>query len=194
MKSLGLTNFTLAIGSAIAVLMAPVTASAQTAADDIHNVVRTGQKVAITDDQGREFNGRIATMAASGLTLVSHGAPIALPYAGIVRIDRPQDTLAKGALIGLVAGAGLGIAALAADDYADCDPTVIFACSNPSAGGYFAAGAIMGGLGAAVGAGVDALIHRDRNIYRRGGGRHVLVSPALGPGVGAVTLSISWGS
>ena len=73
------------------------------------------------------------------------------------------------------------------------DPAIFVACSNPSAGGYFAAGAVLGGLGAAVGAGVDALIHRDRNIYRRGGGRHVALSPAFGPGAGAVTLSISWG-
>jgi hypothetical protein len=194
MKCSAPTNFAIAISSAIVVLMAPTTASAQTAADDIQKAVRAGQKVAITDDQGRESNGRIGTMTASGLTVVSRGATVALPYAEIVRIDRPHDTLANGALIGLSVGAGLGIAVLAADDHARCDPAVIFGCSNPSAGGYVAAAAILGGLGAAVGVGVDALIHRDRNIYRRAGGTHVGLSPAFGRGIGAATLSISWGS
>jgi hypothetical protein len=194
MKWLAPATFTLAISSAIVVLMAPATASAQAAADEIQKAVRAGQKVAITDDQGREFNGRISTMTAGGLTVVSRGTPVALPYAGIVRIDRPHDTPANGALIGLGVGAGLGIAALAAEDHASCEPAVFFSCSNPSAGGYVAAAAILGGLGAAVGVGVDALIHRDRNIYRRSGGTHVALFPSFRRGAGAATLSISWGS
>jgi len=185
------TTFVIAVSSAIVLFLTPTTASAQTAAEEIQKTVRAGQKVSIMDDQDRESNGRIGIMTTSGLTVLSRGTSVVLPYAGIVRIDRPHDTLANGALIGFAVGAALGMAVIAADDSGRCDPA-IFICPHPGPVNYLGGAAIVGGLGAAVGVGVDALIHRDRNIYRRGGRTHIAVSPAFGRGFGTATLAISW--
>jgi hypothetical protein len=89
-----------------------------------------------------------------------------VPYAQIVRIDRPHDGLANGARIGFASGAALGLLAIAADDARECSSDVWFDCSNPTAGAYALGTLVTGGLGAAIGVGIDALIHHDRTIYR----------------------------
>ena len=68
---------------------------------------------------------------------------------------------------------------------------MFFDCADPSAAGYVVVTALTGGLGAAIGVGVDALIRSDGNLYQRGSTR-VGLSPALfnsGPGA---RLSLSW--
>lgn len=182
----------LAICAAVGVLLVSATAAAQTGDADIQGRVKEGQNVSITDDQGREFNGRIGNITAKGLTILSRGARQDVPYGEIVRIDRPHDSLANGALIGLAVGAALGFGAIASEDNRSCDPGTFFSCSDPGTGGYVAGAAILGGLGSDVGVGVDALIHRDRNIYRRGGSPRVTLSPAFGRGVRGATVSVSW--
>jgi ribosome maturation factor RimP len=68
-------------------LLTPRHSSAQTEADDIRTRVKERQKVSITDDQGREVNGRITTIAGDTLTLTPDRAPrVVVPYAQIVRI------------------------------------------------------------------------------------------------------------
>ena len=176
----------------VVVVLLVSAAAAQTGGSDIQGRVKEGQKVTITDDQGREFSGRIAGITAKALTMSSHGAPVDVPYGEIVRIDRPNDTLANGALIGLTVGAALGIAAVVSEENANCEAGFGFYCSSPSAAEYVAATAIMGGLGAALGVGIDALIHRERNICRRGGGPRIALAPALARGVRGATFSVSW--
>ena len=81
-----------------------------------------------------------------------------------------------------------------ADDTPSCDPYAFY-CSPPpraGAGGYFAATLITGGLGAAVGVGVDALIRPDRRIYRRGDGTRLTFRPAFAPRVRGAVLSMAW--
>jgi fermentation-respiration switch protein FrsA (DUF1100 family) len=51
---------------------------------------------------------------------------------------------------------------------------------------------LFAGLGTAVGVGIDALIRRDRAIYRRGAGAHMTVAPALGRGVLGALVSVTW--
>jgi hypothetical protein len=51
---------------------------------------------------------------------------------------------------------------------------------------------VFGGLGTAVGVGIDALIHRDREIYRRGGGALATVGPVLGRGLRGAVVSVTW--
>jgi hypothetical protein len=177
----------------VALLLTPGHAAAQTEGGDIRARVKEGQKVSITDDQGRELNGRITTLAADTLTVTPDRAPrVMVPYTQIVRIDRPHDTLANGALIGFGTGAALGFAAIAADDARSCDPAAFFDCSDPSGAGYMVGTLLAGALGTAVGVGVDALIHRDRGIYRRGGTARVALSPVLARGTRSAVLSLSW--
>ena len=94
--------------------------AAQTAgpndADAIRQGVKEGQKVRITDDQGREWHGRIEALAPDNLVLLTKdGQRRDIPYATIVGIDRPHDTLANGALIGFVSGAAFGMLAVIAE-------------------------------------------------------------------------------
>ena len=162
---------------------------AQTNADNIPSRVTDGQKVWVTDDQGQEFKGKIHTIAADGLSMLVDGKSVDVGYDRIVRIDHPHDSLANGALIGFGVGAALGLAAMAS--VSGCDPAVI-GFSEPDAGGYVAGTLLFGGLGTAVGVGIDALIHRDREIYRRGAGAHAAVTPAFGRSALGAFVLVTW--
>ena len=166
-------------------------ASAQSDADRIRQRVKEGQKVRITDDQGREWNGRIDTLTPDNLTVVTHDRQrTELPYGTILRIDRPHDSLANGALIGLASGAAFGLAWVIGEEH-DCEPGYLF-CSDPTAGAYIAAPLVFGGLGAAIGVGIDALIRKDPTLYQRTGGARVRLAPSVGPGLRAVVVSVRW--
>ena len=183
-------NIRITLGT-IAVVLTATAALAQTPAQNIQRSVKPGQQVWITDDQGHETRGRIADMTADRLTVATGRERADVPYDRILRIDRPDDTLANGALIGLVAGAPFGFLAVAAEDARSCDPHVWFDCSNPSAAGYLAVTGFMGGVGSAIGVGIDALIRREPNLYRRGASARLtmLTSPRKGTGL---VLSVSW--
>lgn len=168
-------------------------ASPHSDAEEIGRRVEEGQKVRITDDQGRAWRGRIATLAPDTLSLVMPDRrQVDIDYRNIVRIDRPHDGLANGALIGLASGAALGLLAVIAEENAECDPGAFFSCGDPTGAAYVAAPAILGGLGAAIGVGIDALISRDPNLYQRGGRARVVLSPTLGRGVHGVTVTLRW--
>ena len=166
-------------------------ASAQTAAEEITARVREGDRVSVTDDQGREFKGRISAMTSEGFSILDRDKPAAIRYAEIVKIDRPHDGLGNGALIGLAAGAGLGFLAILTEDRRPCDPEVWFDCSDVSAGGYLLGSAVAGALGAALGTGIDALIRRNPSIYRRGGTRLTLGPKLTNRGAGAA-IHLHW--
>jgi len=125
------------------------------------------------------------------LSILVKGQGADVPFARIVRIDRPGDSLANGALIGFGVGTALGLAAMAVDNRTDCAQVELY-CFNLTAGEYVTATLILGGLGTAVGVGIDALIRRDREIYRRGGGARTTVAPALGRSVRGVVVSVTW--
>ena len=161
-------------------------------AEEIRRRVRVGQKVSITDDQGRQVEGRISTLSADGLTLVSRRDSTDIPYDRIVRVDRPRDGLGNGAVWGLGVGAASGFLALLAEENRECEPG-FFSCGDPEPKHYLVIPLMTGGLGAAIGVGVDALIRREPNIYRRGSGTaRLLVRPAFGRGIKAAVVSVSW--
>jgi hypothetical protein len=166
-------------------------ASAQSDADRIRQRVKEGQKVRITDDQGREWHGRVGTFTPDNLTVVTDDRERNdFPYGTILRIDRPHDSLANGALIGLASGAAFGLAVVISEEH-DCEPGYLF-CSDPSAGAYVLVPMVFGGLGAAVGVGIDALIRKDPSLFRRTGAARVTLTPAVGPDLRAVMVSVRW--
>ena len=169
--------------------------AAQTAgpsdADAIRQRVKEGQKVRVTDDQGREWQGRIEGLAPDNLVLLTKDRQRRdVPYAAILRIDRPHDTLANGALIGFVSGAVYGVVALVAEENPDCEPGGFF-CDDPSAAMYGVIPPVLGAIGAGIGVGIDALIRRDPTLFRRGDSR-VMLAPSLGHGVRGLSLSVRW--
>jgi hypothetical protein len=179
----------------VVLLLTPGHASAQTEADDIRAQVKEGQKVSITNDQGYEFNGRITAITADALTITPKEAPpMVVPYAQIVRIDHPHDTLENGALIGLTFGAALGVVAMVDEAHRSCTPDFGWGgdCSDPTGESYIGGALFAGGLGLAVGVAFDAMIRRDRGIYRRGERAQVGLSPVLARGRRGAVLSMSW--
>ena len=165
---------------------APQTAGERDA-DAIRQRVKKGQRVRITDDQGREWQGRIEALAADNLALLTKDRQARdVPYAAIVRIDRPRDTVANGAKTGFVSGAAFGlfvVVAVAIDDRGFC-------CGVPAAA-YVLLPAAYGGAGAGIGIAIDALVRRDPTLFRRGDSR-VTLAPSLGPGIRGLRLSMRW--
>ena len=172
-------------------VLASSTISAQSDRERIQAHLKDGQKVSITDTQGREITGRIGTMTTASLSLLDHGKTTTVPYDEILRIDRPHDGLANGALIGLSVGGALALVAIAAEDQRDCSPGEFY-CGEPTSGGYAAGALLLGGLGAAVGVAIDALIHHDRRIYQRGAQVRTTISPAIGRASLGASVSVSW--
>lgn len=170
--------------------------AAQTAgssdADAIRQRVKEGQKVRITDDQGREWQGRIEELAPDHLVLLTKDRQLRdVPYAAILRIDRPHDTLANGALIGFVSGAVYGLFAVLAEENADCEPGAFFSCGDPTAAAYVVIPPVLGAVGAGIGVAIDALVRRDPTLFRRRDSR-VMLAPLLGREVRGVSLSVRW--
>jgi hypothetical protein len=81
------------------------------------------------------------------------------PQARGLRSGR-HDSLLNGAVIGLAAGAAFGIAYVHLVRDSDLD-----------AGDYSSGALIFGGLGAAAGLGIDALVDRDSGVVARAPGR-----------------------
>src|SRR5918993_2816136 len=161
-------------------------------ADAIRQRVKEGQKVRIIDDQGREWQGRIEALAPDNLGLVTKDRQRRdVQYAAIVRIDRPPDTLANGALIGFLSGAAYGLFAVVAEENADCDPGAFFSCGDPTAAAYVVIPPILGAIGAGIGVAIDALVRRDPTLFRRGDSR-VMLAPSLGRGIRGLSLSVRW--
>ena len=168
------------------------TATDQSDAETIRQRVKEGQKVRVTDEQGREWQGRISALAPDKLVLFTREHEQRdLPYATIVRIDRPRDGLGNGALIGLGTGAALGLLSIIAEE-STCEPAEFFGCGFSDGQFYVAALAFGGGVGAAIGVGIDALIKKDPNLFRRGGAPRVTVAPTIARERQGITVSLRW--
>lgn len=173
------------LGLATCLLTSP--AFAQTEGPIVSALVKRGQTVDVIDDQGHETRGKIRTLSSTILTLDRNGTSTEIPFERIAQIARPTDGLANGALIGLGAGAAFGLLASTAGTD-DCD--YYFDTCGPR--WVVGSTLVFGGLGVAIGVGVDALIHRDRVIYRRGAARQTRVAPVLGRGVAGAVVSVNW--
>jgi hypothetical protein len=134
--------------------------------------------VHLTDTMGREVPWSVVEVTDDVLVVGTGEVTRRLTEMDVRRIrqDRP-DPIGNGALIGL--GVGVGLAAVS-----------IAAAGDASAAGIAVGGAIYGGLGAAAGAGVDALVKTRIVIYEREdrGGATLRVHPFAargGMGIGA---------
>ena len=166
---------------AVFVILAPRPAPAQpvaTSFEELRQVLKNGQAVVVTDASGRRARGRVADVSRSSLVV---RVPEARTFTeGTVKEIRSPDTLRSGALTGLGIGAGAGLAMVAAMCYdgADCGPSAQVV-------------GIAGGIGAAIGAGIDALMDRGRVLYRpRPHAFTLTVSPLAGEYRKGVSASV----
>ena len=136
-------------GLAVMVALSPATARAQTptSLDGLgHHLL--GDTIFVTDDSGRQTRGRVVDVSASHLVL-STPDRLRVERFTITEIRRPDrlwNGLAIGFAAGLLPGAFLGH--LSCEDSDTCT-------SGPIAGAL-----VIGGLGAAIGVGIDELRKR----------------------------------
>lgn len=93
-------------GLVLAVALVPNAASAQTVArsfDELQRTLKVGQTVFVTDESGRQTQGKVADVSASSLVILTPETRTFVE--GAVTEIRRTDRLWKGALIGLGAGA-----------------------------------------------------------------------------------------
>jgi hypothetical protein len=140
--------------------------------DQLSVLVKPGDTVSVTDVTGREVRGTVAALSLSSLELIVAGnrRPFSEGETRTIRQRRP-DSFRNGALWGVAIGAGLGLT------------TLIDTEDSPalSAGEGIAATAVLAGLGAAVGVGLDAIFRSNDVIYSRPAGTSVklMLSPIL---------------
>jgi len=155
------------------VILAPSPTSAQTIANsfgELQTVLKKGQTITVTDASGERVKGKVADVSPSSLVAF---IPEARMFAegSVTEIRIAADSLKNGTLIGLGVGGGVGVAVILAkcDNGSDCSYALKVAA------GY-------AGIGAAIGAGIDALLYKGgRVVYRSRQQTHSLsVSPLLG--------------
>lgn len=168
-------------GALLTMLAISLSAHGQTGADSFQKLedrqlLREGDTIVITyTEEGRDEHsvarGTFVRFTDSAIEMqLDSGEDMELAASDVRRIEREhKDTVWKGAFIG--AGVGLGLLALSCSDGFGCD-------SRAVAGGLVG----FGGLGFAVGAGIDAAIGKNRVE---------LVYFEAQPDTGSMTLSIS---
>lgn len=176
-------------GTMLVVLLGPAAAAAQPTSDARHAPIAEGQRVRVTDESGRTITGRVAAISQSGLMLKDGSRNAEIPYAAIVKIDRPRDGVWNGALAGFAIGAGIGLIGIAAEEERSCRPDEWF-CGASFGPPASAVVLMLGGIGAGIGTGVDALIGRKKTLYERG--RQVRVTPVVGRGGAAARVTVAW--
>ncbi len=143
--------------------------------------VDEGDRVSVTDLAGRELDGRILDFSASSLSLEADGIRHDLSEGDIAVVrHRERDSLRNGTAVGFAVGVGF-----AAYVFAQCDDA-------PPAAWVFGT-LLYGTVGAGIGAGVDAMHERSREVYRaQSFDRRLVVAPVLSRGGGGVSLSLGF--
>jgi hypothetical protein len=173
----------------LALLALPTLAAAQEPVRDftqLNTRLRPGDTIWVTDAQGREVKGRITALGADALTLEGGGGrTFGAPDVATIAVRR-NDSLGNGALIGLaVGGLGTGVACLTTAEGQDQEWCVLVA-------------AVYGGLGSAIGVGIDAMIPGKKLVaYRAPGsaGRpqaRLSIAPVITPRAKGVAVAFSF--
>lgn len=130
--------------------------------DQLPQVIHSGDWITVTDGSGRSAFGEISALSASSVTLLvgRSATPRSFDMRQVTLIQQRQsDSLANGAVWGLLGGAAIGFVGIqsAACDGCTWDPPSLPALVT-------AAGA---GIGAGVGIALDALFREQRVVYSR---------------------------
>jgi hypothetical protein len=182
---------TASAAATLAFLLLPALARSQEPVksfDQLNTRLRNGDRIVVTDTKGREHKGHVVDLSASTLTLdAGETRRLTVDDVQLVQ-DRSHDSLKNGALIGLASGLAIGgiAAADCARGYCEFAPGVVFAV----------AGGIYGGLGAAIGTGIDALIPgKKRIVYQAPDGKpstRLMLSPVVTPHARGIALSMAF--
>lgn len=163
-------------------------ASAQEVASTLNQLavlVKPGDSITLVDVNGRTMRGRVASLSDDLLRLQISDGLLQLGEQEVATItQRRSDSLTNGALIGAASGAAYFAVIMAIFSHYNDGGDVIV----PTA---ITGGAMMVGLGAAAGAGIDALIARRQVIFRaKGGAGRVQFAPLVGNGRRGATVTV----
>jgi hypothetical protein len=189
MEEPDMTSPSVVVILASVIALAPRSAAAQAAAPPLAQLVERGEKVVVVDDDGQEIEGRIESITSTILALRVQGRPVDVAIDRVVRVDRPRDGLGNGALIGMGTTVSLSMIGIIAAQNS-CHHGH-YACAPPPAWVVLWAAGSSAALGAGIGVAIDAMIHSERAIYRRGGVR-AAISPTIVRGVRGASVSVSW--
>jgi hypothetical protein len=155
--------------------------------DQINTRLKVGDTVWVTDAQGRELKGKITSFGPDAL-VVDSGGTRTLPAADVrLILERPRDSFKNGTLIGLGVGAGFGVIVCAS-----------FAEGSQDAGWCALAIGAYGGIGGAVGLGIDALIPGKKLVAYRAPGSagsshtRLSIAPVITPRAKGVAVSFAY--
>lgn len=149
-----------ATSGSLLLLLAPSPAAAQPVAATFADLrVAPGSSVVVTDREGHETAGRVASLSGATLSLIIEGREQAFAEADTFRISRDGDSLKNGAVWGLGVGAVMGILA-------------VNTCEPNCRGGAGAGGAVamLDGGGLALGVLIDRLVSGHAPLFQSPGG------------------------
>jgi len=169
-----------------------------TSFDDLGRFVKSGDTIYLTDAAGRTTKGRLGDLSSASLdllvrkvgpdgreTLVSQGR---LSETDVRQISRQRrDPVWKGLLIGAAVVGGPWLLA--------CNPATDWCYYNDGANLYRAAALITTGIGAGIGALIDAAINERTMVYYRAPANarsRVLISPAISASRMAVRMAVTF--
>jgi len=142
-------------------LLAAAHANAQTPSPDLAAATQKQAEVRITDDAGREFEGRLLRADDKIFTVKTQDGDVPFSFQRTATIYRRGDSLRNGLIIGLTVGSVVGVLA-AIGNSSTCNSNVLLPCSmTPNA-------SIIGGSIAtwtALSVGIDALKRGWTRIY-----------------------------
>lgn len=158
----------------------PVLSTAQPVASfaELPQRLNVGDTVTVDRVDGAQTRGHLVRMTPDSLVVKTAADDIALASDQVRRISVCCDSLLNGALIGLAAGAVLGVSASRS-----------IAENTPSYGFDLLAGGILGGIGAGLGVGIDALIRTHKTVYQA---PRVSAQVSLAPRRQQVSLRLRW--
>ena len=131
--------------------------------------VRSGDQVWIEYENGTEERGTFLGASASEVTIRTAGTVVSTPFAAIRTVATP-DSLLNGAVVGMAAGAGMGLLLAYFDEPRTIPASIL--------------------IGGAVGAAIDALRSKRHVVYRKS--TSVTVTPVVTPSVARVGVNIAW--
>ena len=157
-----IVRFTVRLGSTLALTLvvgacggkAPVTAF-----PDLPTRIKAGQTVYVIDSKGVETRGRLLALSRSELSIRSEHQDRRFAADEVRQVQRYGDSLWNGAIIG--AAVSVPGAMFADPRYVPCDDQPARTCTDNEVGSR----ALVVGIGALAGAGIDALIKRRRPTY-----------------------------
>lgn len=173
-----MTNHLLLPTLILTVLPTLATAQAVASFADLSQRLNVGDTVTVDRVDGTQTRGHLVRMTPDVLVVKTAADDVALDRAQVRRIAVCCDSLLNGALIGLAAGAVLGVSASRS-----------LAEYTPSYGFDLLAAGILGGVGAGLGVGLDALIRTHKTVYQA---PRVSARVSLAPGRQQVSVQLRW--